>query len=206
MKNFVDPSFSKNKRIYISLKNKIFVCIKRVGHVMKLISKEDHIITPKGQENIGMTKNSSRRPLYPPHRCDGRYHHQALLIVESETNAKMLFHLHRSLETHRLTYEKYEPILDIDEANLTFIGMTRFTALDMDKYILTNINNVPFPSSGKIICALESCHDWSWLTAKILAMVSGTSVTCTNRVYLVNLSSQSPIQTMEHFVSFLWGF
>ena len=174
--------------------------------MIKLISKEEHLITPMGQEDIGMTKKFSRRALYPPHRFDMHYHHQALLIVESETNAKMLFHLHRSLETHRLTYEKYEPILDIDEADRSFIGMTRFTALDMDKYILTNINNVPFPSSGKTINALECCHDWSWLTTKILAIVSGTCVTCTNRVYLVNLSSQSPVQTMEHFVSFLWGF
>lgn len=183
---------------------------------MNLISEEEekvrhqttvrrHAIMVK--DNTEQIKNAFGRSLYPPYRCNGyHYHHLALLIVEGDTNTQVLYHIHRSFETHRSTYEKYEPIVDIDEADRTFIGLTRLTTRDMDSYILHNMNSVPFPGTRKTRDTPECCHDWSWLTAKMLSLAKGSCPTHTNRVYLVNLSSQSPIQTMEHFVAFLWGF
>lgn len=141
--------------------------------------------------------NSFRHALYPPFSSDMRHQHMALLIEDTNTGIGVLFHIHHSSETQHCTYEKYESTNN--ETNRVLVGESRWNASDMDHYLMQNLYYIPF-------CHKNCCHDWAWVNKKNLIEAQGSSLKSTNRIYRVTLSSASPIQTMEHFVAYPWGF
>ena len=125
------------------------------------------------------------------------YVHDALLIEETTSQGKaLLFHFHRAPGGYVYWYEQFESHMT-SIITKRFLGKTALLAAELDHIFLDSLSKVSFHVE-------EACFPWHTIALEKFAPFLITPVDGSLAIHTlstVQITSHSPIHSMDHFAS-----